>query len=574
MATTFPYTHYACSCSDLTTSAPPSISAKRASLAPVDTPEDSTFNPHDPRANYALSPLDRLLFCDECEEIRCQRCYGEEIIHWYCPTCLFEVPSSAVRSDGNRCSRNCYNCPVCTAGLAVTAMPQHHFGGEHDPPEDTYILQCHYCDWSSLDIGVQFNKPTKITEQLAKHRKHKAASNKSQQHLDHDEAFVNLTAFYKEQLSESGDPQNPYSSSPYSSPSNLARIMSLYGGLSVNALKKTREKPQPMREARGEKEGALTYSVNDKVADDAVMKSIQNSSWDETTTADQRLSSPLNNDAKLVHDLWPVATALRTRKCRRCRACPQYLSYPDPKVKVNNLRYKIRVLALNHIPRLAIRSLQAALPLPNPSFALRAEDLQQLQPDLRPHVTQQYVLTIRNPILEPIKVTLATPSTTPGRVASRVTILCPSFTVGPAGDVWDEALSSSTNSMAGGGRQAALSSLTAGESLDRQPEAGKTWERTRNSTSVVIEIVPGSLSSPPSIVPKTQAELDAEELDEGDEVLEVPVYVRAEWEVSEDHDDAAAKKGMLKVNIDGEGGKVKKECAFWCVLGVGRIGEG
>ncbi|KAK6410154.1 hypothetical protein LTR81_015553, partial [Elasticomyces elasticus] len=69
MAATFPYTHYACSCSDLTTSAPPSVSAKRASLAPGDTPEDSTFNPHDPRANYALSPLDRLLFCDECEEI-------------------------------------------------------------------------------------------------------------------------------------------------------------------------------------------------------------------------------------------------------------------------------------------------------------------------------------------------------------------------------------------------------------------------------------------------------------------------------------------------------------------------
>ena len=105
MAANFPYAHYACTCSDPTTSAPPTFSAKRASLAPstdVDSPEDSTFNPHDPRANYALSPLDRLLFCDECTAIRCQRCYTEEMVHWYCPNCLFEVPSSAVKSDGNR----------------------------------------------------------------------------------------------------------------------------------------------------------------------------------------------------------------------------------------------------------------------------------------------------------------------------------------------------------------------------------------------------------------------------------------------------------------------------------------
>ena len=105
MAAAFPYTHYACPCSDLTSTAPSPLSTKRLSRnqsAIADTSEDRSFNPHDSRANYCLYPLDHLLFCDECNAIRCARCSTEEVITWYCPTCLFDVPSSAVKSDGNR----------------------------------------------------------------------------------------------------------------------------------------------------------------------------------------------------------------------------------------------------------------------------------------------------------------------------------------------------------------------------------------------------------------------------------------------------------------------------------------
>lgn len=103
MAAAFPYTHYACPCSDVAAAAPPP-STKRASILPVKEvlAEEETFSPHDPHANYSLHPLEHLLYCDECEAMRCGRCVAEEILNWYCPTCLFEVPSSAVKSDGNR----------------------------------------------------------------------------------------------------------------------------------------------------------------------------------------------------------------------------------------------------------------------------------------------------------------------------------------------------------------------------------------------------------------------------------------------------------------------------------------
>ena len=416
---------------------------------------------------------------------------------------------------------------------------------------------------------MQFNKPTKITEQLNKQRKSRLSrddgKDESQKSLTHDDAFANLTAFYKDQLSESGDPQNPYSNSPYSSPANLARIMSLYGGLSYNALKKSREKPQPMREAMGHSEGFVSFKADD--SDNDIIQKMQSPGWDGTTTSDQRLCTPLNNEVRFTQDLWPAATPLRTRRAKRCKTCRHIIARPDP--KVGSMRYKIRLLAMNYIPRLSIRLLHPTTPPINHAFYLRSEPLEKEL--LQPHQMQQYILTVRNPIFETVKITLATPSRTPGKVASRVTILCPSFTIGPAGDVWDEALSTTSQATSDGGRKAAMASLTGtSESADRQPEAGKIWERTRNTTSVIVEITTGSLEPPPSIVPKTEQELADEELEVDDDLLEVPVYVRAEWEAEvkpgeslQGKRDAAAAPGERMV----------KELGYWVVLGIGRIAD-
>ena len=429
---------------------------------------------------------------------------------------------------------------------------------------------------------MTFNKPTKITEQLTKQRKARNTvslakessppSGTSSQPLSHENAFASLATFYKTQLSGSGEAPNPFSNSPYSSPANLARIVNIYGGLSTNALKKSREKPQPMREARDPGDGFSAYGHDDFSHEEEIIRKMRAMDWNDSTTAEQRLSAPTNDNARFIDQLWPVAVPLRTRKGKRCNTCRQFTARPDP--KSSHMRYKIRLLAMNNIPRVSMKPLNSPVPpLPNPAFRLRADDPR--PQELQAHVAQQYVLTIRNPIFDTIKVTLATPATTPGRVASRITILCPSFAVGPAGDVWDEALSSSTPSAStsnDGGRKAAMASLTAKapEDNDRQPEAGKIWERTRNSTSVIVEVVPGALNPPPSIVSKSDAEMAAEELGDDDDVLEVPIFVRAEWETVIEG-DGFGQGGKDDKHRDRVGEKVAKEIAYWCVLGVGRI---
>ncbi|RMY75250.1 hypothetical protein D0863_02723 [Hortaea werneckii] len=694
MASSFPYTHYACPCTSLTAS-PPSLSTLNHAADPTDDAEEDgrTFNPHSARANYALHPLDQLLYCDECDGIRCPKCVSEEVVNWYCPSCLFEVPSSAVRGDGNRCARNCYQCPECTAALAVTAVPHASRSDEADggkflkpdagaKGEERYLLQCLYCDWSTLDLDLVFHRPTKMTEQLAKHRKARianananananAAASSDSPHLQHEDGFQKLQAFYQEQLTESSDAQSSsggYGNSPYGSPANLQRIISLYGGLSADALKKSREKAQPMREARSADEGLKIYppsisATSDEDSDTATLSRLRDLSWDETASPTQRLTHPLNTPARFKSHLWPIATRLRTRKGKRCKTCRQFVSRPDR--EVSRLKYKIRMPASQHIPRLLFRPLYPAT-LPSaigpgavlagkPDFRLKAEDLQPAAP-LAQGITQQYVLTVKNPIFEPVKINLATPAVTPGKVGSRVTILCPSFTVGPAGDVWDEALSSTTaggtattastdatqqNGAGGGsgGREAAMASLTGKGSSSTattggastgddklQPEAGKVWDRTRNSTSIILEITPGFLDGSaqqrrPSVAPTSQVQVqqqqpqktavggEQEEDDEEDadaDILEIPIFVRAEWdEPAEEGGEgqgegerggqlpsSAGDEGMStttrrKKEIlsdstrtvaaagkegEGGGGRTKFELGYWCVLGVGRIG--
>ena len=101
MSMPFSYTYYSCPCSD------PSASAQAiGEAAPTQQEEEEnegkTFSPRSPRANFSLFPIDYLMWCEDCHDIKCQRCTVEEIVCWYCPNCLFETPSGMVKSDGNR----------------------------------------------------------------------------------------------------------------------------------------------------------------------------------------------------------------------------------------------------------------------------------------------------------------------------------------------------------------------------------------------------------------------------------------------------------------------------------------
>lgn len=66
------------------------------STSPVPPP------PHLPSSSHHFHPLHNLFFCEECDAVRCNRCVSVEVSTYYCPNCLFEVPSASVRAEKNR----------------------------------------------------------------------------------------------------------------------------------------------------------------------------------------------------------------------------------------------------------------------------------------------------------------------------------------------------------------------------------------------------------------------------------------------------------------------------------------
>lgn len=101
MASFTPYTYLQCPCTS--TSKPVQHPGENTPDSEEDNDEDErAFDPRAPRANYSLYPLEHLLYCEDCHQIRCPRCVLDEIVTWYCPNCLFEVPSSTVKSEGTR----------------------------------------------------------------------------------------------------------------------------------------------------------------------------------------------------------------------------------------------------------------------------------------------------------------------------------------------------------------------------------------------------------------------------------------------------------------------------------------
>ena len=457
---------------------------------------------------------------------------------YFCPACLFEHSFAMVKSEGNRCTRNCFTCPSCTAPLSVVSNNV-EAGGTAGP----WILACEHCRWTTLEIGIEFEKPVSLFSQLSKIDPMWVTRSQTQpavkvevfddrdDKLGPDARFSALRNFYTSQLSKS-EPTNPLLSPQgemnYNSPNSLARIMSLYTGAGKLGKKNT-PKSTPMREAMETSEGLVEVGPKGDV--DASTK-LQHLGWAGTTSVEQRAEQP--HAPRFLSDLRPVPTLLRAKKSRRCRACRHILVKPDPRIQ--NTRYRIRLVAFSYVPSMTVKPLAS-------TSGPHALDLMSL-PSSRP---LQFLLTLRNPMFDPTRVRLAAQPVTPGRFGSRVTILCPQFEIGANSDVWDEALD-------GNGKQGNESAAkkNQGDTLDsRVAEAGKIWAKGRNWTTIVLEVVCAPIDVP------------ADALGEDEDVLEIPMLIAIEYDAEVGGEEGGA-------SFTGKE-KERRELAYWTVLGIGKI---
>lgn len=465
--------------------------------------------------------------------------------------------------DGCRCYRNCFNCPICIAPLAINSIDPDPVSKLNTGP---WIMSCGYCNWTSLDIGWQFDKLNNIHHQMSKLKiggtEKSIPKNTSETEAipddeseppaddEPDSVFASLRSFYNLQLSVSSPNEpllTPSGGYNYSSPASLARILSLYTGRSFYG-KKGQEKPAPMREAAGPPEG---LRVIDPASDEEAIQKLRKEGWIGTASILQQAEQQ-QHPPRFADELRPLRAQLRTKRSKRCRTCRHILVKPEPKVQ--SVRFRIRLIALNYIPTISLKPLH-----PSPSTELSLINLDAL-PALR---ASQYLLTLKNPLYETVKITLATPAHTPGRYKHKVTILCPQFNIGPNIDQWDEVLGEGKSHRSSKTFSATRIEFAGGDGGGKVAEAGKVWDQERNWTTVVLEVVCAVVGGEGDRDGAVDGDGDGDE-----DVLEIPMFVRVEWEAEVEREEGGGR---------GEGGnrreREKRELAYWTVVGVGRVGR-
>ncbi|CAO3687201.1 unnamed protein product [Umbelopsis ramanniana] len=457
-----PFVYYHCACPDFFQSSGRSVDAGGSRDAANDPSSASDRQPYVPfgtsiatDTDFSLFPLSRLYFCEDCHQIRCPSCVQDEVISYYCPNCLFEVPTASVKSEKNRCARNCFQCPICQNTLSVVAnpdVPPKDPGAPEDetkPSVNPYHLFCGVCRWDSQEVGITFEKPTSLAMQLQK-SEDASPDIKEFDHLkEHFEKFLRYntpqslpTSFLS--LSSSGSfSKMGYNSSMQNRKGNVARMDDV---------------------------GEYKASEHIPHGDMEVMDSLINIQEDTTVSNLEQRFNQVYDQPYDTNQLKPQRIHLRIKRSKRCRTCRHILIKPEQKAQAT--RFKIKLVAMNYIPNITMQMLpRKTLPL-------------------RQNVPTQLILKFTNPLYEEISVTLATPQQhqTKGEQSDapedlrkpwgRVTLLSPHFTVGAYNETieYDDELLY--------GKPSALST-----------PAAATWEngvyeKRNNYTSILIEVVP------------------------------------------------------------------------------------
>ncbi|KAF0367595.1 dynactin p62 [Gigaspora margarita] len=432
------YVHYYCPCPDV---------SKSNNNTGEDEEEDIVesipdFDVNSPRIHFSTFPISKLYFCDDCHQIRCPRCVQEEIVCYYCPNCLFEVPTASVKSERNRCARNCFQCPICQNTLTVVAST------EPPPPQPSassnsststtsgapYYLSCGVCRWDSQEIGMTFEKATGLALQLQKTEDERPDVKEFDHLKDHFEKHLRLSA-----------PSTTLPSSLLSIP-GISSFSNRYGGGGFTH-------PQQKSDDVAKYNNTIKIENDDNLVHDLVQLKDVN----QITTLTQRMNQ-LSDQPYKVERLQPQRIHLRTKRVKRCRSCRHILIKPEQKAQAT--RFKIKLVALNHIPKLTITSL----------------------PKLFLNQSTEIILKFSNPLYEEIIVDLALKKdeTTETTEYAKIKLLAPHFNITPYNEVWE--YDEQDFNISSKGRPSSTASAP-------KPDIG-IYERRGNYTSVKIEITP------------------------------------------------------------------------------------
>lgn len=255
------------------------------------------------------------------------------------------MPASEAKLKKNRCS-NCFDCPICGHTLMTRATSQ-MVASPEDPtkstPKKMYYMACSFCRWTTRDVGMPDQSVAnggwpdeenpngkKINTLLESYR---AVAQREKAEKERKK--------YVKRRSHAGF-QDKYG---LTSVAMKWKIQPAMSNLSVKDKETAEKSPSPSVLDMVE-----TVTDFDPLPTDIFTEPIH---LEKVTHLCHRLASP-EFQPQETGGLRPIHKHLLVRRSLRCRECEHNLSKPD--FNPLSIKFKIQLIALNHIPELRIMS--------------------------------------------------------------------------------------------------------------------------------------------------------------------------------------------------------------------------
>lgn len=284
----------------------------------------------------------------------------------------------------------------------------------------TYELSCNHCGWGSSDHGMIFDRQPSLTSQVSELEKARTTRFRELKKYYHEQAVSELTTDDVTLRKKTA--------------SSVGKI-----------LDKKKKNKNPLKIETQELDESEDYDI--------------------TNTTNQL----------------PIRRRLRSKRLKRCIGCRQILVKPES--KPTSTGFRIRQLAMNHLPSFTITQHNSA---------------SSVDPEIYPSVlgegkTHTFRLTVYNPMNTPIKVNLATLPTTHGEHPHKVTIVSPTVELGAASELWDEVSLVRGVPAAFMIRQTNTAKKVFMEGDRETGIGGGIYERGKNWVTVLMEVVPSAM---------------------------------------------------------------------------------
>ncbi|KAJ3817466.1 dynactin p62 family-domain-containing protein [Lentinula raphanica] len=381
--------------------------------------------PHLPSSSYSFHPLYTLFFCEECDAVRCNRCVSVEVSGYYCPNCLFEVPSASVRAEKNRCARNCFMCPNCRNTLSVVPSdPPDSGDGRLSAPistvgEPPFFLYCNHCRWDSSEVGITFEKPTGLAAQLQKLEDSSPDSLEFERLKEHFEPIIRASSLSSSSSAAPSTSHSHHHSNPITAAASAALARDIPGvakytpharsGRHSGKDRSANKDEMPEYKSRLNISNASVYGSGGGDVDVEFMRRLEDVS--EVASLEQRWNYSWSTSLE-TRDLKPLRIPLHSKRSKRCPACTHILIKPEQKAQ--SVRYKIKLVAANYLPAITVAlphqvemlghiSAEAA----KRSGKTPVEDDKDARDNLQAGKTYPFHMALTNPLYDPIQVRLS-----------------------------------------------------------------------------------------------------------------------------------------------------------------------